>query len=56
MKKNMQVLGKNKPVIGMIHLQALPGTPNNKYRPHKIKEEALKELKLFLEAEIDGKD
>ena len=32
-----------KPVIGMIHISALPGTPKNKQNPDQIIESAIKE-------------
>lgn len=42
------------PIIGMIHLDALPGTPANRYSVEKIFERALKEAKLYKSAGIDA--
>jgi uncharacterized protein len=44
----------NKPVIGMIHLQALPGTPANNRSPKEIIDIALKEAKQLVQNNIDA--
>lgn len=36
-----------KPVIGMIHISALPGTPKNKQNPDQIIESAIKEALIY---------
>ena len=45
---------KLKPIIGMIHIQALPGTPENKLSPDKIIEKALEEAFIYKAAGIDA--
>ncbi len=45
---------KLKPIIGMIHIQALPGTPENKLSPDKIIEKALEEAFVYKAAGIDA--
>jgi len=42
------------PVIGMIHLQPLPGTPKNKVSPKEIIAKALEEAQIFIDHGIDG--
>jgi membrane complex biogenesis BtpA family protein len=44
----------NKPIIGMIHLDALPGTPKHKYPISTIIEHAVAEAKVYKEAGIDA--
>ncbi|MEN8119446.1 MAG: BtpA/SgcQ family protein [Bacteroidota bacterium] len=42
-----KILKDEKPVIGMIHISALPGTPQNKLKPGQIIESALKEALIY---------
>lgn len=42
------------PIIGMIHVQALPGTPKNHLTPNQIIEKALSEAHLLKESGIDA--
>ena len=42
------------PIIGMIHVQALPGTPGARFSPAEIIEIAVKEARAYAEAGIDG--
>ena len=42
----------NKPVIGMIHLDALPGTPASRLGVHEIETKALAEAKTYREAGV----
>jgi len=42
------------PVIGMVHVKALPGTPKNTLEPAKIIDEALQEAVLYKRAGIDS--
>ncbi|WP_321319380.1 BtpA/SgcQ family protein [Labilibaculum sp.] len=44
----------NKSIIGMVHVQALPGTPKNKYSLAKICEIAVLEAKQYEEAGLDA--
>ena len=44
----------NKSLIGMVHLQALPGTPNSKLSIQEIITHALTEAKFLLDAGFDG--
>jgi uncharacterized protein len=44
----------HKPVIGMIHLQSLPGTPKNTLFPEEIIRIALKEAKILHDNGIDA--
>lgn len=47
MKSFQQTINKHKMIIGMIHLQALPGTPKNNKHPIDIIEIALKEAHIY---------
>lgn len=44
----------NKTIIGMVHVQALPGTPNNKHSIEEICEIAVQEAKTYEEAGLDA--
>lgn len=50
----MTVFDINKPVIGMIHLQALPGTPFNTLKPKEIIDIALKEADILSKNGVDA--
>jgi hypothetical protein len=39
-------------VIGMVHVEPLPGTPRNTHTIEQIVENALQEVKLYLEAGV----
>jgi hypothetical protein len=43
-----------KPVIGMIHVGALPGTPANRLPPARIVAAAVREAKIYRAAGLDG--
>jgi uncharacterized protein len=43
-----------KAIIGMIHLQALPGTPQNNLKPEKIIQIAVEEAKVYADNGIDA--
>ncbi len=43
-----------KPVIGMIHLEALPGTPASRRSVHEIESLALREAKVYREEGVHG--
>lgn len=43
-----------KSIIGMIHVQALPGTPNHKMSLNKISDLAVKEAKQYENAKLDA--
>lgn len=49
----MKILGLNKPIIGMIHVDALPGTPNYKGDVKNIITHAVTEAKLYASCGID---
>jgi len=54
MQKFNSIFKSEAPVIGMIHLKALPGTPKYKADISYIIDEALKEAKVYKDAGIDG--
>ena len=54
MQKFQSIFKKEKPIIGMVHVQALPGTPKNKLNASKIIDEALKEARIYKKAGIDS--
>jgi len=54
MKKFHQIFGQKKVVTGMIHLQALPGTPKYKDNNTQIIDKALEEARIYKEAGIDS--
>ncbi|NOZ46978.1 MAG: BtpA/SgcQ family protein [Chlorobi bacterium] len=54
MKNFKSLFPEKKPIIGMIHLQALPGTPFNKFSPKVIIEKAVEEAKIYLDYGIDS--
>lgn len=43
-----------KPVIGVIHVGALPGTPNNTQTVSELVASARREAKLYLDSRVDG--
>lgn len=51
--KIVKVLGKEKPVIGMIHVDPLPGTPKFKNDVKKIITKAIAEAKIYKDGGID---
>jgi hypothetical protein len=54
MQKFNSIFKTEKPIIGMIHVMALPGTPNYKFESSHIIDQALKEAKLYKKAGIDS--
>ncbi|RKL63692.1 SgcQ protein [Thermoanaerobacteraceae bacterium SP2] len=56
MTRVKEIFKKEKPIIGMVHLLPLPGTPyyDNKYTPSMIEEEALKEAQKLKAAGFDA--
>lgn len=48
------VFKQAKSFIGMVHLQALPGTPNNQFSPEKIIEKAVTEAHLLKKIGFDS--
>ncbi len=54
MKKFKTIFAKSTPIIGLIHLQALPGTPSYQNNWEAIADKALQELELYLKAGIDA--
>jgi hypothetical protein len=54
MQKFKSIFKTDLPVIGMIHLQSLPGTPGNVYGSAQIIDKALKEAELLKKAGIDS--
>jgi membrane complex biogenesis BtpA family protein len=49
-----RLFARAKPIIGMIHVGALPGTPGNKLPLGKIIAAAAREAKIYREAGLDG--
>jgi membrane complex biogenesis BtpA family protein len=54
MDKFHSIFKKSKPIIGMIHVQALPGTPNHSLKIQEIIDLALEEARLYKKAGIDA--
>lgn len=54
MKKFKQLFRVEKPVIAMIHVPALPGTPKNKYHIKEILEIVRKEAEIYKRASVDS--
>ncbi len=52
--KFQQIFPNTKPIIAMIHVQALPGTPFNKYKIDEIIEKALMEARLYKRGGVDA--
>ena len=52
--KNKKLFGVNKPVIGMIHVDALPGTPKYKGDVENIINSAVKEAMIYKNSGIDA--
>jgi membrane complex biogenesis BtpA family protein len=54
MKKFLKIFNQRQVIVGMVHLKALPGTPNYKNNDPEIIEAALKEAQLYKKAGIDA--
>jgi len=54
MKKFLKIFKRRQVIVGMIHLKALPGTPNYKNNDPEIIEAALKEAQIYKKAGIDA--
>lgn len=54
MEKFNTIFKTTKPVIGMIHIKALPGAPKNVLTSTQIIEEALKEAEMYNRAGVDA--
>ncbi len=54
MQKIKSVFKTMHPIIGVIHVQALPGTPKNSLTPAQILEAALQEARIYKKAGIDA--
>lgn len=52
--KNKKIFGINKPVVGMIHVDALPGTPKYKGDVESIINSAMKEAMIYKNSGIDA--
>jgi membrane complex biogenesis BtpA family protein len=52
--ENKQICGKNKLLIGMIHVPALPGTPFNKHSPKEIINKCIIEADIYNKSNIDS--
>jgi len=48
------IFPKPKPLIGMIHVQALPGTPNSSFQIQKIIELAVRDALIYEKSGLDG--
>ena len=54
MQKFKAIFKKEKPVIAMIHVQALPGTPKQQFQPQEIIAKALEEARIYKAAGVDA--
>jgi len=54
MQKFKSIFKKEKPIIGMIHVMALPGTPRYKLESSQIIDQALNEARVYKKAGIDS--
>ena len=54
MDKFNLIFNAKKVVVGVIHLQALPGTPKNRLHPNQIIDKALSEARIYQQAGIDA--
>jgi len=54
MKKFNSIFKVTKPIIGMIHIKALPGTPHYKHSINYILDQALIEVEIYKSAGIDS--
>ncbi len=50
----LRLFARAKPIIGMIHVGALPGTPGNELTLEKIVAAAMREAKIYRAAGLDG--
>lgn len=54
MQKFNSIFKKGKPIIGMVHVKALPGTPKNILETSQIIDDAIKEAKIYQKAGINS--
>jgi uncharacterized protein len=54
MQKFKSIFKNEKPIIGMIHVMALPGTPKHKLESSQIIDQALNEARIYKKAGIDS--
>lgn len=54
MKSPNPLFASHKPVIAMIHVGALPGTPANRMNLREIESQAVREAKIFRDAGVHG--
>jgi len=54
MQKFKSIFKKEKSIIGMVHVKALPGTPKHHLEPAQIIDKALKEAIIYKKAGIDS--
>jgi membrane complex biogenesis BtpA family protein len=54
MQKFKSIFKEDKPIIGMVHVQALPGTPKHQFSPQKIIDMALEEARIYKKAGINS--
>jgi len=54
MKRFSKIFGVKNPIIGMIHVDALPGTPKNKISAKRIIDKAISEAELYHKNGIDA--
>lgn len=54
MNKFRELFKSEKPIIGMIHIHALPGTPMNQLSPKQIIEKAIEEAKIYASTGISS--
>jgi len=54
MQKFKSIFKKEKPIIGMVHVQALPGAPKHKLDSSQILDKAIDEARMYQKAGIDS--
>ncbi len=54
MRKFQNIFTAKKPIIGMVHVQALPGTPGHKMTVREIIKKACDEAQIYLDEGIDA--
>jgi uncharacterized protein len=54
LSENSRLFNKNKLLIGMIHVPALPGTPYNKLSPKEIINKCIQEANIYKKSNIDS--
>jgi membrane complex biogenesis BtpA family protein len=53
-KQTADIFGRDRALVGMVHVQALPGTPRQQYDVQTIAQQAADEARLLVEAGFDA--